>query len=302
MELNKTKNWPYYALSFSIIFIMVLGGWWLYLVFTLAIKLKEMHSPILKGNLVMMVQWEGVTFLTLTIFVGLAILYVFFQDSKKSRATQLFYASLTHELKTPLASMRLQAQVLLDLISKLEFKEDDKIKVEKYSKRLEQDSVRLEDEIDRHLQLSRLEFTGNLNFEQIQLSKFIQDKAKSYDISIEVTPLETEVLADQAALTMIIKNLIENSLRHNKGLKKITITLEEKDRDVLLHYNDHGEKFNGDLKSLGKLFYKFNSPKGSGIGLYLINKLMQKQNGSMQITNSPNIKFHLSFPKVVHDS
>jgi len=297
MELDKTKNWPYYLLGFSILFIIVLGGWWLYLVFTLAIKLKEMDSPILQGNLVMMVQWEGVTFLTITIFVAVSVLYVFYQDNKKSRSTQLFYASLTHELKTPLASMRLQSQVLTDLVKSINCDQSQTQKIEKYSKRLEEDSIRLEDEIDRHLQLSRIDLSKDLNIEAINLSLLLKEITSRYGLEFEINNGDFNVLADQSATMMIFKNLIENTLRHQSDSKRVSITLNEQDEYIKVTYNDHGKRFEGETQNLKKLFYKHNSPKGSGIGLYLINKLMHKQTGKFIIHNNDHLVFDLFFKK-----
>jgi signal transduction histidine kinase len=297
MELNRSKNWPYYLLGFSILFILVLGGWWLYLVFTLAYKLKELHSPILKGNLLMMVQWEGITFLTITLIVGIAIFYVFYQDNKKTRATQLFYASLTHELKTPLTSMRLQSQVILDFLSNLDLQEDEKNKIQKYSERLEEDSIRLEDEIDRHLQLSRLELASDLNLESINLTHFIQELSKKYGLSIKMNDTEQEVLADQTALYMIFKNLFENTIRHQNHEKEILINFVNNNQYLKVIYDDQGAPFEGDISQLGKLFYKHNSPKGTGIGLYLIKKLILKQNGLFKITKAPHLVFEISLPR-----
>lgn len=297
MELNRTKNWPYYLLGLSILFIIVLGGWWLYLVFTLAYKLKEMHSPILKGNLVMMVQWEGFTFLTMTLLVGIAIFYFFYQDNKKTRATQLFYASLTHELKTPLTSMRLQSQVLLDLISKLDFNASEKEKIAKYGQRLEEDSVRLEDEIDRHLQLSRLELAGNLNIESINITNFLKDLAQKFQLKVKLPTSDQEVMADQTALHMIFKNLFENTIRHQDKNNEIIIDFQMNSDSLQVTYNDQGKAFDGDISQLGKLFYKHNSPKGSGIGLYLIKKLIQKQGGVFKIKQNPNLIFIMTLPR-----
>lgn len=298
MELDKTRNWPYYALGGSILFIIVLGGWWLYLVFKLAIKLKEMNSPILQGNLLMMVQWEGITFLSTTIFVGIAIIYIFYQDSKKSRATQSFYASLTHELKTPLASMRLQAQVLNDLVKKLEVKQEYKEKIDRYGIRLEEDSIRLENEIDRHLQLSRLGLNGEFNLSSLDPVGLIKKIFQSYpELDLNITQGDFSIIADQSAFEMMIKNLIENTLRHQGQTKNIEIKISEDSDKTIIHYNDFGKKFDGELKRLGNLYYKHNSPSGSGIGLYLIKRIMKKLQGKLEIINDSNLHFKLYFKR-----
>jgi signal transduction histidine kinase len=64
---------------------------------------------------------------------------------------------------------------------------------------------------------------------------------------------------------------------------------------VELIYDDFGKKFLGSTSRLGELFYKFDSTKGSGIGLYLIKNLMRKMNGNFEIVNSERLKLKLSF-------
>jgi signal transduction histidine kinase len=60
-------------------------------------------------------------------------------------------------------------------------------------------------------------------------------------------------------------------------------------------YDDFGKKFTGDINHLGELFYKHNSSKGSGIGLYLIKNLLRKMNGKLEILNDERLKFKLTF-------
>ena len=61
--------------------------------------------------------------------------------------------------------------------------------------------------------------------------------------------------------------------------------------------NIHGEKFCGNLDRLGKLFYKHDSPKGSGIGLYLVKKLVQRQGGQFVVSNEARLLFELKFKR-----
>lgn len=300
MDLDRTKSWPYLILSSAIIFILLLGSWWLYLVFTLAKKLKETDSDLLQGNLVLMVQWEGVTFLASTIIVGIAILYIFYQDNKKTRATQAFYASLTHELKTPLASMKLQSQVLNELLDRESLNHNDIIKVRKYGKRIEQDSSRLEDEIDKHLQLARIETQKDFKLESLSINAVLKSIFHKYsNLEVELDNIDYSIKADNAAIMMIFKNLIENTIRHNSEAKKVEVTTEliniNSKNFIKVSYRDFGTPFKGDYNSLGKLFYKFNSPKGSGIGIYLIKKLMKLQSGKFEVLNGSHLIFNLYF-------
>lgn len=303
MELNRTKNWLYILLAFAVSFITILGGWWLYLVFKLASAVEMGQKTSLPTNLALMVKWEGLSFLALTLALGAALLWVFWQDHQKTKSLQTFYASLTHELKTPLASMRLQTQVLTDLIQGLGLEKEKQNKIERYGQRLEEDVSRLESEIDKHLQLSRTQSKGNLSLSPINLAPLIKNEAKKFpsihlDLKISGHDKEPTVMADSTALGIIFKNLFENTQRHIKDSEQaVTITLEEKEGHIECHYADNGPPFTGDIKKLGKLFYKHDSPKGSGIGLFLSKKLAAAQGGKLSITTTPHLEFILLMKK-----
>jgi len=90
-----------------------------------------------------------------------------FKRPKKTKDLQVFFASLTHELKTPLASIKLQSEVIEEsLNSNL-----DPL-VHKLLRRLVQDTNKLETQMDKILQLSRIERGGELNLNSIELVSF----------------------------------------------------------------------------------------------------------------------------------
>jgi signal transduction histidine kinase len=299
MELDRTNKWFYFLTSFAVIFILALGGWWLYLFFKLANKLEEYDLAATEGNLVLMLQWEGVTFFILLISLGCALFYVFFQDHKKTRSLQAFFSSLTHELKTPLASIRLQSQVLNDFLENQDIDQDQKQQLRKYTERLQNDSIRLENELDRHLQLSRVEKNAPLNLKNTNLKSLIDSEVLRYSgLQFKIICNETniDIEVDEFAFSMIIRNLIENTLKHSNS-KNVDIEIAADDQLVSIVYNDHNQNFTGDLTQLGKLFYKHDSPKGSGLGLYLIKKLCKLMNGNFLITNDNSLLFTMSFPR-----
>lgn len=280
----------------------MLGSWWLVLVFRLADQLKAINSPLSQSRLVNMIQWEGATFLILVILLTGVILYIYFQDNKKTSALQAFFSSLTHELKTPLASMRLQSEVIQDYINELSLSNKEKEKITKYSNRLLHDSMRLENQLDTHLQLSRVERDAILNLNQIDLADFTQSEIKRYQDQLPIkfhgSDNKCLVRVDDFALKTIIRNLIENSLRHAKTQELlVTIELIEATENYSLKFSDNGSSYQGPQAPLGTLFFKHNSPSGSGIGLYLIKKLTTQMKGQFQVSTNPSFEVTLSFPK-----
>ena len=242
-----------------------------------------------------MLAWEGGSFLVLLMLLSISLLILYLKDQNKTKSLQAFFASLTHELKTPLASIRLQGEVINEI---LDAKKDPAL--DRLIGRLIDDTAKLEAQMDKILQLSRIERGGELNLTSVALVPFIKNLAKTWvpDHNVEITGAETaaSIEVDEFALSLIVKNLLENTRIHTTS-KKIVIKITEDKHRVKFSYFDHGE-FKGDIEKLGTLFYKFNSTKGSGIGLYLTQKLLEKMDGKLEINRIENgLRFDLSFKK-----
>jgi signal transduction histidine kinase len=274
--------------------ILALGIWWLFLLIKLS-NLLEASKQLPSGmNFIRLVKYEGGTFLMLLILISVTLLYFYFQELKQTNMVRAFFASLTHELKTPLASMRLQAEVMHDLVENQKFDS-----LHDYAHRLIDDGKRLELEMDKILQLSRVQKGGRINLSEVDLIRFIKTLInKNYPdlkFDLQANGLDLFILADEFALSLILRNLIDNSLKHCQS-PQIKMTLTEKNSEILFIYTDQG-LFSGELEKLGQLFYKHNSPKGSGIGLYLIKELMVQMNGKFKAINDSPLEFQLEFKK-----
>ncbi|MAZ46976.1 MAG: hypothetical protein CME65_00345 [Halobacteriovoraceae bacterium] len=296
------RNWFYWLISSSVMMLLALGTWWLYLVFKLAHKLSRVNIPVLEGNTLSMIKWEGATFLLFLFVLTATLLYVYFLDLRKTKALQAFFASLTHELKTPLASMKLQTEVLVDMIKNTPLEGETRDKINTYTQRLLSDSIQLEDQLDNHLQLSRVERDSPLNLRPLVLIDFLKKEAHRVrgliPIEIKGNPEGELILADDYALQTILRNLFENTKQHNPNTQMVEVSLEKREGLIVMTYFDHGEGFSGQEQKLGELFYKHDSPKGSGIGLYLIRRLMQKMKGEFKINTRPGLEFKLSFKTI----
>lgn len=297
MEVNKARRWFYGLTLLWVLMLLGLGSWWLYLVFKLHNTLSELNIPELgsQSRFLNMMKWEGSFFFIFLILLGGSLLVMYYRDMKKSKAMQGFFSSLSHELKTPLASMRLQAEVIKDLIEDETHSHDQ---LSNLTKRLIEDTHKLESELEKSLQLSRIEQDARMTLVPVSLERFLkrQEKLQNHlKVNLEISEEEMEILADELSLGMIFRNLFENTLRHNKEASRVTIKARRSGNYVEILYDDFGKKFKGDVTHLGELFYKFNSSKGSGIGLYLIKNLMRKMQGELHISNDERLTFTLIF-------
>jgi signal transduction histidine kinase len=306
MELTKTQKWIVFFIGITITFILVLGSWWIYLASRLYIKLEELSlTGQVSWNVVSMLKWEGLVFFLAILVLFVTLTYLYLQDWRKARGLQSFFTSMTHELKTPIASIYLQSQVLQDLLSSSHLSEQEKEQLEKYNKRISQDAKNLEKQIDSTLQLAKLEWSNDYELENISLQNFVQKTCDEFpDIRANIVGEACDdILADRIALQLILRNLFQNTRRHNKSQdKECTIAIKNEEDSIELTYFDNGQDFQGDINQLGTLFYTFGSPNGSGIGLYLIKRLMKKLQGSFEIHSRPKLSFMLTFKRSVTDA
>lgn len=298
MDVNTTRRWFYGLTLLWMVMLLGLGSWWLYLVFKLHTTLISLNLPELgsQSRFLNMMKWEGSFFFIFLVLLGVSLFIMYYRDMKKSKAMQAFFASLSHELKTPLASMRLQAEVIKDLVEDESHSHDQ---LSNLTKRLIEDTNKLESELEKSLQLSRIEGDAQMTLVPISLERFLKRQEQKY---LSPVKLETkidqdaqEILADELSINMIFRNLFENTLRHNPEATKVLISARRIGNYVEVTYDDFGKKFDGNLDLLGDLFYKYNSSKGSGIGLYLIKNLMKKMHGYFIIQNDVRLKFTLNF-------
>jgi signal transduction histidine kinase len=298
MEVNKTRRWFYGLTLLWVLMLLGLGSWWLYLVFKLHTTLTSLNIPELgsQSKFLNMMKWEGSFFFIFLVLLGASLLILYYRDMKKSKAMQAFFSSLSHELKTPLTSMRLQAEVIKDLIDD---ESHDHGQLSNLTGRLIEDTHKLESELEKSLQLSRIEQDAPMTLVAVSLERYLKRQVQKLhsplELELKISSDAEEILADELALNMIFRNLFENTQRHNKQAKKVLVTATKQGHLVEIIYDDFGKKFEGNITHLSELFYKHNSSKGSGIGLYLIKSLMRKMHGHFRIENDERLKFHLSF-------
>ena len=287
MELKSRKFLLYLSLLWLTL-IVLLGLWWLFLIVKISGELDR--------DMLRMATWEGATFLLLLLCLSLTLFYFYLQDLKKNQSMGSFFASLTHELKTPLASMKLQAEVIRET---LQADASQTARLQTLTTRLIEDAGRLEDELDKLLQLSRMERGGELYLEKVPLTEFFDPFKRKLGNKVTldiVGDIKGEIWGDEFALNLVLRNLVDNSLKHAKS-RHIHIKIQEHAKTIQMDYDDHGEAYLGNLQHLGKLFYKAPNSRGQGIGLYLSKMLMNKMEGKLEISKSPHLLFHLTLKK-----
>lgn len=282
--------WKNSRIFFAIIWLLItvsLGIWW----FLLGLKLtntvaglsaKLDASAASESLLVLerqsrMIKMEGTFFLSMLLLGGITLIWLSYRDIRRNKMIHDFFSTVTHEMKTPLASLRLQAESLQE---ELPNHHENKL-----IHRLLKDSVRIESQMNRAMYLASLTRSEILYIEKTNVRSVFLSVGEDFpELKIDLSHLEDVfVPADRKALESIFKNLAENSLKHGKANILKVISKKQISNQILITITDNGTGFDGKYKNLGIPFQKHGSTSGTGIGLYIIKKLMSKMNGSMQI-------------------
>jgi signal transduction histidine kinase len=287
-----------------LVLVLALATWWTTLIFRQAQRIAELEAQNGLSSGTVAEQWartrlmligESSVFLLLLLGLSALLVWLYWRENLRARSMQAFFAGVTHELRTPLTSMRLQAEAIAEGDQRLEL-----------ARRLLEDSHRLESQIDKTLELARIEGGGPLAEQEIPLRGWIERTvasiAATYGPKLLVqVRLEGEIApiqADAAAVQMIIRNLIENSARH-AGVDPVKIELQvtQSGAKVLVQYQDNGVGSSADPQRLGTLFGRGASSVGVGVGLYLVRALMHRMGGEVRFATTPGGGFaaHLSF-------
>ena len=277
-----------------LVIILVLGFWWGTLLLRQSARIAELsvaagvpqaEALAELARTQRMLQWESGSFLVLLLTLSAALFWFYWRDMQRARGTQAFFAALTHELRTPLTSVRLQSEAIAAGAPTQELVE-----------RLLSDTYRLESQIDKTLELARIEGGGALAEQAIRLDPWLErvlrgiaaSEGDAVDVAVTLEPGLPAIRGDTAALQLILRNLLENSLRHgDRDPVQVSVTASKVNGSVALDFRDDGRGFEGEPSRLGRLFQRGSASRGTGVGLYLVRVLMERMGGKVEFSNAP---------------
>jgi signal transduction histidine kinase len=236
--------------------------------------------------------WEGSFFLVVLVVSMAAVWRALSQEAILRRRQQNFIAAISHELKSPLASMQLSVETL-------SLRELPREKVRELVERMAADTDRMSDMIAKILDAARLDQRHlDLKFEPVALLPTLRRAlsglenrrvASSAEVQIEVDP-EIEVVADPIGVETVLRNLLDNAFRSvsSSGGGNVLVHTERTGAFVHLTLRDNGGGFRSEEADL--LFDKFYRPgdelqrsgAGQGLGLYIVRRFVELQRGRVR--------------------
>ncbi len=253
-----------------------------------------------------MILAEGSVFIFLLITGLLAVRRVFLKEMRLARQQHNFLLSVTHELKSPLASVKLSLQTML----KRKLEQD---KSEKLIGNSLVDVDRLETLVENILFAAKIEHdepgfsNDEINISDIihlVLERFTQNK-KNIRV-IDNVNAGVYLNADPIGFTSVITNLVENAIKYSEPSTEVVVGLADDGNKIVLTVADHGIGISETEKQ--RVFDKFyrvgnedtRKTKGTGLGLYIVKRFVEIYKGQISISdNKPaGSIFKLTFPKI----
>ena len=234
--------------------------------------------------------------LVLSILVGLILLGIFIIFVYNQKTLQLyrlqrnFINNFTHELKTPVTSLKLY----LETFHKYEFSREDQLKYIGY---MVQDADRLSDNINRILNLAKVESkTYGGKFITEDLVKVVEQFYKknrhlfgNCEIHIHYPPEKSfSYRINLSLFEMLLMNLFTNAIKYNESkVPRLDIYFEYAGRGLCMRFEDNGIGIpKPESKKIFKKFYQIGrsddmSAKGTGLGLYLVESIARIHKGKV---------------------
>jgi len=242
--------------------------------------------------------------------IGLCFYYVIlkvFDLKKLSETKNEFIDNMTHELKTPISTISLACEALLDkeITSK-----DSK---ENYVKIINDENRRLGGQVEKVLSIAKTEKKNyEIDFDKLDIHKIINDSIKINQFKIEkregkifrnLNAVNSIIYGNYDHLLNVFNNLIENANKYSLDVPHIEISTENKNDKLFVIVSDRGI---GIRKSnLDKIFDKFyrepqgniHNVKGFGLGLSYVRNIIGKHNATIKVESQLNkgTKFEISF-------
>lgn len=240
-----------------------------------------------------MIFGEGLVFLIILIFGVYTVTKAVKKEIAIRKLQNNFLLSVTHELKTPIASIKL----LLQTIGNKNLPDERKEKLV-HSGLL--DIERLNKMIDNLLLTARVEnHQHDITIEPINLTAFLKDLVNKYGHIIEQKHVLTSDIKDNlkinsesTSLSSILLNLIENAVKYSPSGSKISLHGFENENEIIVEVRDEGIGIpEVEKEKILQKFYRIGNEntrttKGSGLGLYIVSELVKLNQAKLLIRNN----------------
>ena len=249
----------------------------------------------LPQNTVFLSPWvyiSTIVFLVL-IFFGFSLATII-KQKRLSEVITDFINNMTHELKTPIATISLSSEMIMRLEN-----DDDLEKAKKYAGIIFKENKRLETQVERVLNISTLDTENTtLNKKSLDFHELLDEVKDTFDfnqlanggkILIENNASIFIIQADPIHITNVVYNLLDNAVKYCTTKPFISITTKNERNYLVIEIKDNGIGIRKeDLKMIFDKFYRVSTGnihdiKGFGLGLFYVKLIINEHSGSIDV-------------------
>lgn len=208
-------------------------------------------------------------------------------------------ATVSHELKTPLSSMRLLVETLL------ESDELEPSRVREYLGLISKENARLSRLIESFLTFSRLERDGGTLERSPEEPRRLASEAvdavadrfrgPSASLEVQIEPDLPDVRADREAFVTVLINLLDNAWKYSGEQKRVTLRAFREGADVCFSVQDNGIGLSaGDQERIFERFFQVDqrlvrAQSGVGLGLAIVKQIVRAHDGAVSVTSETGV-------------
>lgn len=236
-------------------------------------------------------------------------IYVILFQKKLSEMKTDFINNMTHEFKTPIATISLATD---SIQSPKVLSDPDKVK--RFTRIIKQENKRMNDQVEKVLQMAKLDKNKlNLNLEDVDLNDVIIEAGEYIRLQVEPRQGTVEVMpdadpsiveGDMTHLSSLVNNLLDNANKYSPEAPKIIVRTRNVPKGVEVTIQDHGLGMSREArKNIFDRFYRVHTGdrhdvKGFGLGLSYVKTITEVHNGSIQVKSElgKGSSFIVTFP------
>jgi two-component system phosphate regulon sensor histidine kinase PhoR len=260
----------------------------------LYVYFPDKNNLIMENMFVSMASSVGL--LLVLIFIFAYTIFAIIRQKKLSEMKNDFINNMTHEFKTPVATIMIASEALKDP----EVAEDKK-RISRLAGIIYDENVRLGNHIERVLSVARLDKREiQLDYNPVKVNDLIlavvdsmdlQLKKRDAEIKLDLAAKNDVVLGDELHLSNVIYNLIDNANKYSKEAPKISISTKSNGKNLFIEISDEGIGITKDeIKRIFDQFYRvptgnLHDVKGFGLGLNYVQDIVHQMGGNIKVNS-----------------
>jgi two-component system phosphate regulon sensor histidine kinase PhoR len=225
-------------------------------------------------------------------------LYFIIRQKKISEMKADFLNNMTHEFKTPIATISLAADTITNpkIIN-------DESKVKHFISMIKKENSRMNKQVETILQIASLDKKEiEFKLKDVSVHSIIEKAVDTIEIQVQqkhgvinlrLNATEPVILGDEEHLTSLVHNLLDNAIKYSNGCLEITVSTENDTNGIILSVEDNGIGMSKSVQSkIFERFYRLSSGnvhdvKGFGLGLNYVKAIIEAHHGDIKVSSEP---------------